>query len=85
MVEADDENQVECKPITYRIARVLQPISGEGNFGPTPALSRQVAAALMLSHTSGEQIRAGRVSTPDTTPALRSRVPRLRAPDPAKP
>ncbi|WP_199844308.1 hypothetical protein [Streptomyces sp. RTd22] len=51
-----------------------------GEFDLGPALSWQVAAVIALSHATGEEVRAGRVSAADATAALHSGLLRLLAP-----
>ncbi|MGW2330467.1 TetR/AcrR family transcriptional regulator [Streptomyces sp. NPDC001700] len=75
-----EEDRVRHEPIADRIACVLQRGRDEGDFGPGPALSWQVAAVIALSHAAGEESRAGRMSAADAMAVLHSGVLRLLAP-----
>lgn len=77
---APEEERVRHEPIADRIARVLQRGRDGGDFDPEPAISWQVAAVIALSHATGEEVRAGRVSAADAVAALHSGVLRLLAP-----
>lgn len=73
------EDRARHTPIADRIARVLQRGRDEGDFDPSPALSWQVAAVIALSHATGEEIRADRLSAPTALAALRAGLLRLLA------
>ncbi|TDC19661.1 TetR/AcrR family transcriptional regulator [Streptomyces sp. 8K308] len=72
-----EEDRTRHAPIADRIARVLQRGRADGDFDPSPALSWQVAAVIALSHATGEEIRAGRLSAADAVAALHSGLLRL--------
>ncbi|MGX1561953.1 TetR/AcrR family transcriptional regulator [Streptomyces sp. NPDC055506] len=76
-----EEEASRHEPISDRIASLLQRGRSTGDFTSEPALSWQVAAVLALSHATGEEVRAGRVSVDAAKAALDSGVLRLLAPD----
>ncbi|MET8685280.1 TetR/AcrR family transcriptional regulator [Streptomyces sp. NPDC004732] len=75
-----EEDRARHRPIADRIAHVLRRGRDEGSFDPLPPLTWQVSAVIALSHATGEEVSADRMSATDATTALHSGLLRLLAP-----
>ncbi|MEH0844716.1 helix-turn-helix domain-containing protein [Micromonospora sp. CPCC 205711] len=80
--EGPEEEHERHMPIIERLDRLVRRGQASGDFDPQSSPTWLVAAVIGLGHAAGEEVRAGRMSTPDAGAAFRESVRRVCAAEP---
>lgn len=71
-------------PILHRLQAVIERGQREGDIDPHLAVGWLLAAVLALGHATGEEVRAGRMTSDEAIQTLRVSIPRLVRADPPR-